>query len=110
MDAVYFSRGPTTWAATAAQATTAAQAGATEQQSAAAGAELNPQPTVVQKPHDRGGYGAADQVSGTVAYRLEVAHNTLQSTSEAFTEATEYGEMALHVLHQQRERVVTTLG
>eukprot|EP00959_Pyramimonas_sp_CCMP1952_P443675 9287996-Pyramimonas_sp.AAC.1 len=55
MDAAHFSRGPTTSAAVAAQVTTAEQAGATEQQSAAAGTELNPQPTVVQKIHDRGG-------------------------------------------------------
>eukprot|EP00959_Pyramimonas_sp_CCMP1952_P114720 2398285-Pyramimonas_sp.AAC.1 len=88
----------------AAQATMAEQVGATEQQPAAAETELNPQPTIVQKPHDRGGFGVADQVTGTAAHRLEIAHNTLQSTPEAFKEATKHSEMALHVLHKQREK------
>eukprot|EP00959_Pyramimonas_sp_CCMP1952_P081166 1695733-Pyramimonas_sp.AAC.1 len=43
------------------------------------------QPTIVQKPLDRGGMGgAADQVAGTAAYRLEIAHNALQSTAASF--------------------------
>jgi hypothetical protein len=47
---------------------------------------------------------------GTAAYRLEIAHNTLQSTAVAFKVATEHGEKALHALHKQRGKVVTTLG
>eukprot|EP00959_Pyramimonas_sp_CCMP1952_P242542 5069306-Pyramimonas_sp.AAC.1 len=63
------------------------------------------QPTIVQKPHDRGGSGGvADQVAGTAAYRLEIAHNTLQSTADAFKMATEHSEKALHALHKQREK------